>query len=123
MRIQTIIEHELEITNVKPTISASSVSIYADFKVTHTKGIKNNTITLQNMVRTSPELREYIEQIILNSFSFECLEPYDGHISTIGYFNIAPSGQKKGSFYFTMYLNESTLADPLRAIKDVIGGC
>lgn len=123
MKLQTIIEHDLEFTEIKPSITETSITVYGEFKITHSPGIKNNTITLQNLVRTSPEFVAYVENAILSSFDFSRLNPSNIPYRSAGYFGITPRGTKKGSFYFTMYLAETTLKDPARYVRDIIGGC
>lgn len=123
MKLQTVIEHELEIIEVKPSMTDTSITVYGEFKIKHSPGIKNNTITLQNLVRTSPEFAKYVESIILSSFDFKSLNPYHMPFRTPGYFGISPRGAKKGSFYFSMSLSEDTLREPVRYIRDIIGGC
>jgi len=123
MKLQTVINHEFEVLSLQGDIRTSYLSIYADFKIKHDSGIKNNTITLQNLVRTSKELKEYIKDLVISQFNFTEFEPSE-HISrTPGAFSISPRSNNKGVFYLSFYFTEENLKDPEAALDTIIGGC
>ena len=124
MKLRTVIEHEFEVINVMPDLRENYVSILVNFKIKHSKGIKNNTITLENLIRTSPELKEYIKDLMLNQFNFEILEPSETVPDNIpGVFSISPRSNSKGIFYLSVYLNKKALENPEKAIDELLGGC
>lgn len=124
MKLQTVINHEFEVVDIQADIRQNYISIYANFKIKHDSCIKNNTVTLQNLVRTSKELRNYIKDLVISQFNFAEFKPSENFVSrTLGVFSISPRSGNKGTFYLNFYLTEEALKDPEATLDDIIGGC
>lgn len=125
MKFQTVINHEVEWgkVNLSPSFDVFSMSI--EFKIKHSDKVKNNTITLQNLIRTCPEMKQYIKDTVMHYANFNEIQPTANgeRMGTRGGFSIYPRSSGKGNIYIALYHSQAMLDDPEAAIDELLGGC
>lgn len=122
MKLQTVINHELEITNINVAESYTNISISCVFKVKHSNGVKNNTITLKNLIRTSKEFQQEIINIADTHIGPDQRNDISEHdFQSTGGFDIYPSSGGKGRWYLYINKTEEALRDIRKTVEDILG--
>lgn len=122
MKLQTVIEHDLEVISTNVSESQTNIAVDCVFKVKHSNGVKNNTITLKNLVRTSPIFRQLIADTVNSYISpsqkADIAEGYN--FNSIGGFDIYPSSGGKGRWYLHINKTAEALSDIENTVKEIL---